>query len=781
MKNVSIYRVSTLRTVFLGVLYLFVILLNGCGVQLIQDAVIESDNNGEECVWVPTYADLSTCFAGSDGVQLNLDYGKVYGMKSSYSGENGHACTIIVYDVLTGETLDIILEEGTNKQYPRLYQVLEDGTIMILVDSENADGGLALLTYDEDGSLESSVTLALPDDLIYLIESVYISDMVLESDGNVAIAMHDRIVIFHEDGTLNFEILDVGTGVKLHLTEDGTVCYPLNIGLEQKLYYIDMEGEGVGECYSIETSYGMKSDASVFVSDDRTYTYMNTDGICAYELESKEVEMIVDWIDVDSMSNTIYDMDMLNDMQIFLLERDANTGATLEGILLTKTPIDEVIQKEELTIAVIQASDDLKERVIAFNKQQTKYRISIEEYVDTTQLSLIDYQANNILYEEARESLLIDLVGSNPPDMIGGVGGTQGFDIDVLAEKGILENLTPYLQAAGYEESDFVTAIYEANKVDGNVYYIPQLFSINTVFANAEYVGNEMGWSLAEALNVVQNLPDGVYYNSNQTKTGMFYALFWYAIEEFVDFETYTCDFDSESFKELLEVANNYPEVEEAGLASASDAFLLNEGMTITYGGFIGDLMDISEVFAVFGDTPLTAIGMPGVSGNGAIYNSSMEGVVMLSQTEHKDIIVQFLLSGIAVDENYDLYSGDGFPILQEQFEEALATQIDPEGFDYEAIVNPFSLYGGQRIVLDEQVLREWDDFGVECAIPTEREIEILLEIITGIEESTSNRTRDIAELVVEDVTPYFAGQKTVDEVIDIIQNRVSLYLAEER
>ena len=43
------------------------------------------------------------------------------------------------------------------------------------------------------------------------------------------------------------------------------------------------------------------------------------------------------------------------------------------------------------------------------------------------------------------------------------------------------------------------------------------------------------------------------------------------------------------------------------------------------------------------------------------------------------------------------------------------------------------------------------------------------------------SRDITIANIVLEEVEPYFAGVKNMDTVIDIIQNRVQLYLDESK
>ena len=48
------------------------------------------------------------------------------------------------------------------------------------------------------------------------------------------------------------------------------------------------------------------------------------------------------------------------------------------------------------------------------------------------------------------------------------------------------------------------------------------------------------------------------------------------------------------------------------------------------------------------------------------------------------------------------------------------------------------------------------------------------------MEEHFSN-SQELINIITEEAAPYFAGQKNVNEVADIIQNRVQIYVNENR
>ena len=71
-----------------------------------------------------------------------------------------------------------------------------------------------------------------------------------------------------------------------------------------------------------------------------------------------------------------------------------------------------------------------------------------------------------------------------------------------------------------------------------------------------------------------------------------------------------------------------------------------------------------------------------------------------------------------------------------------------------------------------------WDDVNIEIESATDEEVEGFLAILEKADELQYQDTAIMA-IIEEEVKPYFEGQKSVDEVADIIQSRVDIYLKE--
>ena len=71
---------------------------------------------------------------------------------------------------------------------------------------------------------------------------------------------------------------------------------------------------------------------------------------------------------------------------------------------------------------------------------------------------------------------------------------------------------------------------------------------------------------------------------------------------------------------------------------------------------------------------------------------------------------------------------------------------------------------------------------GVDIVIEpmTQEEVEEVLGFMQSVDQLYTNN-QALIDIISEEAAPYFAGQKNVKEVVDIIQNRVQIYVSENR
>ena len=107
-----------------------------------------------------------------------------------------------------------------------------------------------------------------------------------------------------------------------------------------------------------------------------------------------------------------------------------------------------------------------------------------------------------------------------------------------------------------------------------------------------------------------------------------------------------------------------------------------------------------------------------------------------------------------------------------------------------EEAMEPSYLYDDNgEVVMDEDgnpvqrslsTYRWSDGFEVNVYAVTKEEADEILHVISQI-DGIYEYDASIMDILLEEIAPYFAGQKSVDEAAGIIQSRVQLYINENR
>ena len=82
----------------------------------------------------------------------------------------------------------------------------------------------------------------------------------------------------------------------------------------------------------------------------------------------------------------------------------------------------------------------------------------------------------------------------------------------------------------------------------------------------------------------------------------------------------------------------------------------------------------------------------------------------------------------------------------------------------------------------DKSYNMTWDDVEITVDRVTENDIEMLRKLIGKIDSIASDRQNtSLMNIITEEAEAYFKGQKTLNEVTDIIQSRATIYVNETK
>ena len=195
---------------------------------------------------------------------------------------------------------------------------------------------------------------------------------------------------------------------------------------------------------------------------------------------------------------------------------------------------------------------------------------------------------------------------------------------------------------------------------------------------------------------------------------------------------------------------------------------LIQDGKVLFKEGAV-TIEEIQVAQKMFGGD-ITFIGYPNEKKEGNYANFSTSYAIY-SKSENKDAAWEFIRTFMTKEyqaKNILMYGGTPTrkDVLEMQIKAATTTEEYTDEFGNE--ISPVdSSYG-------------YDDWETEIGPASEKEIELFRELINNVTK-TADYNEEIISIIEEETKAYFEGDKSVDEVADIIQNRVTTYVNENR
>ncbi len=448
------------------------------------------------------------------------------------------------------------------------------------------------------------------------------------------------------------------------------------------------------------------------------------------------VTEILSWADWD-LANSVSGLAVLKNGDYLLR---VNNLAISGSVMLTMTPVpmSQVPEKTILRVAVPLSQDyldmgltwtDFMDEKVAgmislFNQQTPDYRLEVTTFSSATALNLM-------------------LTSGAAPDLIYW-NYTAWLDDPassaLLAKKGYLEDLEPYFD--GDEElnlSQFMPNILEIERNrNGGLYALPLAFYVTGLTAQMDYAGDGPDWSISDALNAAQNMPEDMDFWSYVSQEEALNNLFGACDGQFVDIETGECNFQTQSFYDLLTLCRDYfpATIDENTVAASGGSLISGFGTMGRLGQFYTDTIRPLE------EQGQAVYSYPGSTGTG-LNVVFMDQFSICSQSQYKDIAWEFLRS---------LYSYD---------------------FQYS--------FGSVIISLRQDVVNDRED-AYQQMYPEELSQEESQYIRDLVSSSTNYRDIEnpVFSIISEEATAFFAGDKSAEDVAGIIENRVKIYLSEQ-
>ncbi len=800
------------------ILVMALVPLSGCGKK--------NNNTSSEYVYVPEYVTLPKDISGMDStvcvgdtiyfssnVALDKD-GNVVSqddVDAYYDNLYGNSKEkLAAADSLAATEPDTIEDPPFTYEY-RLFSIKMDGTEYRrldaftpkeIPDSDYAYYNINRIFADADGNLYlvenvSSTVFNLPADFdettgdrwqyyvkdennFYLraidsngatLSETRINDLIEGTDqmdyfylGTFAIDKDNNIYFINDNDQSLYVITTAGAIVcKLQIDgsynglvnmKDGSVGVCIYEDAGQVIKMVDTNKKDWGETFKAPMNAWNFSSGG----DEYDFCYNNGNTLYGYDVKKETETKILNWInsDVDGNNINLCQLKANGDVFAIYYYYDNNTSG-YEVVNLVKKLAKDVEQKEAITLATVYLDYDLRSAILDFNKTNQDYRIEV-----------IDYSEFNTEedYSAGMTKLNTEIISGKVPDII----ALGNLPVKQYVSKGLLEDLYPFIDGdSEFNRTDFVQAIMKVMETNGKLYSVCSSFGLVTMAGHSSILGSEPGWTVSDLKQIIDAHPEADYpLGQGMSRADILNMLLMFSMDDYIDWSTGKCSFDTANFKSLLEFANSFPnEIDYENMDWKDDATLVKDGRQLASFFSLYDFNSFQYYKAAYGDD-IVFKGLPGLDGGGSVANLQ-SGLAMTTSCKNKDAAWEFMR--ILLTEKYQATNSWNLPTNQAAFDAKLKEAMKQEYYiDENGVKQPQST-GGMSV---------GDGETVEFYAITQEEADMIMALINSV-KYVANYDDSVYSLISEEASAYFDGAKSVDEVASIIQSRMSIYINEQR
>ena len=512
---------------------------------------------------------------------------------------------------------------------------------------------------------------------------------------------------------------------------------------------------------------------SVAGSDGTVYSKGEYD-IYKIDARQKTTEKVFDLSWCGLNRNLLIRMDLIECSEDrFLFFGNYNVASTYEGTDATTINLIELTRASEnphagKTVLELFSPNGIDvftgDAVSQFNETNGKYFIEI-----STRYDIRSYYGEHAFEDDNEDSfsmtrinstaglsneLAIDIMSGEGPDILMDVSGYEQ-----LNNPECLVDLTPFVKDLDSEK--YFTNIIEGSKTDDAIYQVPVSFMLEGIMTKAENAGSSgKGFTLDEYKVFVDKVMNG--NDPILNGQAIYFSMLFASIkEEFI--KDGRADLKGPDFEKIAKFVRD--NVQENGTSQNdwyNEATLTDDvphGMYTDYCTGIGGFLSETMCIAAYGKG-VVMLGIPSLDGRGPRFRPSCS-VAVSAQAVNTDACGEFV-NILLSDEIQTRYAmDDSFVVSRDAFRKASSAAMEyynNGGNSYNGGLSGST--GGLGIEINEQSIGFIEKTILSCS---------------GIKSEDP----DISIILIEEMPPYFLGQKDLDAVIKIAENRIQKVLDE--
>lgn len=487
------------------------------------------------------------------------------------------------------------------------------------------------------------------------------------------------------------------------------------------------------------------------------------DGLYGYSASENKAEELINWLDSD-IDYIPYKSVVLDENTIVVgdYRYDNGTPSGLGLRLLRRVDDDTLkkIQERRVIDCASGVTGSVSTKLITeFNRTNENYRIHLEDYG-----KYADY-SDSWFNESGLSVLEKEIMKGDTPDII-----MFGEDFDYMRYIGFnaFDDIDELMAGTDFNRDDYFENILDSMKVNGRQCAVPLAFTLNGFYGNKEVTGDIGDIKLSELAKMqdVKPLFYGEPYNSIAD------SLIYKNISEFVDIENYSCDFDNQNFKDVLEIIKKCGVTDEE-YTEITSYNPQKDGGQSDYGTRMneGKCMFAPYTLTSFSDyvyrkqrdalKEITFTGLPAGKKSGAVVTTQFS-IAVFDSSDKKEGAADFLMFMLSDEAQKTMNA------LTEMWSLPVKRTVYEELWQQASAIKLYSPSTGN------------DCYGKTYTVkPADKNVRKTFDDAIASASATTLSDRNIRMIIAEQVELYLEGGQTTEETAANIQKKVTMYLKE--
>ncbi|MDE6088565.1 MAG: hypothetical protein K2G25_09290, partial [Oscillospiraceae bacterium] len=475
------------------------------------------------------------------------------------------------YRISTGEkesdTLEYLKQQDESHFISMLGATeMPDGNNMILYSTHIIDDNYRVLEekplYAEIYNTEMELLDCYPLPDLFEDEITYYSASTMDRDGNLYIQTRDGTdnmlsvfdASYHLLGTIGGgDATDIQGFAMFHTADNRIGLEYYAQGINKKQYgIIDPQTMAITPVTIVPEEGETRGIQHVIVDGCGEYDYFLNLQSGLYGVSGDTKEMIINWSCSDFSPDLIQYVKILPDGQVIIscrhyMIQNSVSYQQKELWLLHERSQEAIANTKVLTLAGIELSDDLTEKIQNFNRQSETIRIVPVNYMGK-------YGINDE-YQTALQQMQQDMTDGIVADVI----CTDDLPFLSFWNKGLFEDLSEKIRKEDIlTDENYFMNFFASQKYGDAIPAVGFSFHIQTLAGKTEFTGTQNGLNVSEFTALADNMPEDMKLFQNTLKESALYILCEKNISSFVNTADWTCDFENSDFIRILELSNEF-------------------------------------------------------------------------------------------------------------------------------------------------------------------------------------------------------------------------------